>query len=77
MHNSALEELALEDSQYSDWNYIRFDIPIQELPQALDLLHAKKFRGVNLTIPHKVEALPLVDRVDPDAQSIGAINTLC
>src|SRR5581483_330452 len=34
------------------------------------------FRGCNLTIPHKIHALSLVDRVDPVAQRIGAINTV-
>src|ERR1700756_2253226 len=34
------------------------------------------FRGCNLTVPHKQAALAVVDRVDPLAQRIGAINTV-
>lgn len=33
-------------------------------------------RGCNLTLPHKVEALPLLDRVEPAAARIGAVNTV-
>jgi shikimate dehydrogenase len=39
-------------------------------------LPALGFRGVNLTLPHKPLALSLVDRVDPLAGRIGAINTV-
>jgi shikimate dehydrogenase len=34
------------------------------------------FAGCNLTIPHKVAALSMIDRVDPMAQRIGAVNTI-
>ena len=33
-------------------------------------------RGCNLTLPHKVEIMPLLDRIHPDAQRIGAVNTV-
>jgi len=33
-------------------------------------------RGCNLTLPHKVEILPLLDRIDPVARRIGAVNTI-
>jgi shikimate dehydrogenase len=39
-------------------------------------LKALGFAGCNLTLPHKIEALPWVDEVDPVAQRIGAVNTL-
>jgi shikimate dehydrogenase len=49
--------------------------PIQ-LPQALAGLKALGFAGCNLTLPHKVEALPWIDEVASVAQRIGAVNTL-
>jgi len=78
MHNAALAELARGDARFADWRYFRFDVPPEELPRALELLHAKRFHGVNLTVPHKVLALtsPRVREVDPAARSAGAINTL-
>jgi shikimate dehydrogenase len=33
-------------------------------------------RGCNLTLPHKIEIMPLLDRIDPGAQRIGAVNTV-
>jgi shikimate dehydrogenase len=46
------------------------------LREALTGLKALGFAGCNLTLPHKIEALPWVDEVDPVAQRIGAVNTL-
>lgn len=76
MHNAALAEMAREDAAYSDWRYFRFEVPPDELPRALDLLHAKKFRGVNLTVPHKILAVARVAEIDPAARPVGAVNTL-
>lgn len=76
MHNAALAGLARRDPRFADWKYFRFDIPPDDLPQALDLLHAKKFRGVNLTVPHKIIAFDRIAAVDPAARPVGAVNTL-
>jgi len=76
MHNAALAELAVKDPRFADWKYFRFDIAPDDLPRALEVLHAKKFRGVNLTVPHKVIAFDRVAQVDAAAQPVGAVNTL-
>jgi shikimate dehydrogenase len=76
MHNAALAELTGSDARFADWKYFRFEIHPDSLPQALDLLHAKKFRGVNLTVPHKIIAFDRVAAVDDAARPIGAVNTL-
>ena len=34
------------------------------------------FRGLNLTIPHKVDVLPLLSSIDEQARAMGAVNTL-
>jgi len=34
------------------------------------------WRGCNVTIPHKQAVMPLLDRIDPQAQAIGAVNTV-
>ena len=44
--------------------------------QALRALPILGFRGCNLTIPHKQTALSVVDRVEPLARRIGAVNTI-
>jgi len=76
MHHAALAELALTEPRFADWAYHRFEIHPDDLPRALVLLHGKKFRGVNLTVPHKIIAFDCVARVDPAARPIGAVNTL-
>lgn len=76
MHNAALVELARDDARFAGWNYVRFEIHPDDLPRALDLLHAKKFRGINLTVPHKVIAFDRVAEIDPAARPVGAVNTL-
>jgi shikimate dehydrogenase len=76
MHNAALAELARSDPRYADWRYFRFDVPPADLPRALDLLHARRFRGVNLTVPHKILAFERMAEIDPAARPVGAVNTL-
>lgn len=34
------------------------------------------WRGCNVTIPHKQAVMPLLDRIDPHAEAIGAVNTI-
>jgi shikimate dehydrogenase len=76
MHNAALADLARTDPRFATWRYFRFDIPPDDLLRAMDLLHAKKFRGVNLTVPHKIIAFNHVAEVDEAALPVGAVNTL-
>jgi shikimate dehydrogenase len=76
MHNAALAQLASAQPRFASWKYFRFDVPPENLPQALDLLHAKRFHGINLTVPHKVIAFGRVAEVDAAAQPVGAVNTL-
>jgi shikimate dehydrogenase len=59
-----------------DGAYVPLAVEPSRLEQALRALPALGFRGVNLTIPHKEEALRLVDRADPVAKRVGAVNTI-
>ncbi|MDX2185942.1 MAG: shikimate dehydrogenase [Opitutaceae bacterium] len=76
MHNAALAELAAEDPRFSQWKYHAFDIAPDQLPEALPRFLEKGFLGLNLTVPHKVVAVPLIAEVDTHARTIGAVNTL-
>ncbi len=42
----------------------------------MDGFRALKVRGVSVTIPHKQAVIPCLDRIDPVAARIGAVNTL-
>ena len=76
MHNAALAKLRETDSRFLDWAYYRFDIAPEDFAQALPLFHKRSFLGLNLTIPHKVQAMDLIKGVSPDAECMGAVNTL-
>ena len=76
MHNAALAAAAGRAPRFAEWKYFRFEVHPDDLPRALERLHAKQFRGVNLTVPHKVIAFDRVAYVDAAAQPIGAVNTL-
>ena len=76
MHNAALAALARTDPRLADWKYFRFEIHPDDLPHALELLHAKRFHGVNLTVPHKIIAFNRVAEVSAEARPVGAVNTL-
>lgn len=70
MQNEALAESKLK------MRYARFEVAPDELRGALEALPRLDFVGANLTVPHKVAALAVVDTVDDTAREIGAINTI-
>ncbi len=70
MQNAALEKSGIE------MHYARFEIAPGELVDAVELLRRLDFVGVNLTVPHKIAALSLVDEADETARQIGAVNTI-
>jgi shikimate dehydrogenase len=76
MHNAALADLAISNPPFAEWQYFRFEVSPADLPRALELFHAKKFRGLNLTVPHKVLAFDRVVSVSEIARPVGAVNTL-
>ncbi len=59
-----------------DGLYLKMAVAPDDLKLALKQLAVDQFRGVNLTVPHKETALSLVDRLDPLAERVGAINTV-
>ncbi len=54
--------------------YVPLHVRIENLEAALRGLPALGFAGCNLTIPHKVKALGMIDAIDPVAARIGAVN---
>jgi shikimate dehydrogenase len=70
-----MQNTALADSGLA-MRYARFEINAEELPAALALLGQLDFVGINLTIPHKIAALDLMDDLDESARLIGAVNTI-
>jgi shikimate dehydrogenase len=59
-----------------DWRYLAFDVQPNELLQAVAGAKALKFIGLNLTVPHKLLAVEMMDAIDPRAKKWGAVNTV-
>jgi shikimate dehydrogenase len=72
MQNAALAATGL-DAEYA---YEPVAVAPDALAATLPRLAAAGFAGVNVTIPHKEEALALATEASPDARAIGAANTL-
>jgi shikimate dehydrogenase len=70
-----MQNAALRDRKI-DMQYARFYIVPNELQEALNLARQLKFAGLNLTVPHKVAAVGLMDEIDDEAKQIGAVNTV-
>lgn len=70
IHNAAFEALDLP------FVYVAHDVTPEQLPAAIEGAQSLGYRGLSITIPHKVAALALVDDVDATARAIGCINTV-
>ncbi len=57
-----------------DYRYITMKVAPGDLKPAMEGMKAMNMRGVNLTIPFKVEGAALMDELSPAAEIIGAIN---
>ena len=70
MQNAAMAAMGL------DWRYLAFEVRPQDLAVALAGAKAMGFIGLNLTVPHKLLAMELVDALDETAKRWGAVNTV-
>ncbi len=69
MHNAAYEKLGL------DFVYLAFRV--EDLKGALEGMRSlENFRGMSITIPHKIEAMKYVDQISDTDRAIGSINTV-
>jgi len=70
MHLAAYRALNL------NFTYVPFHMTSQKLPQALQAMRTLQIRGFGVSMPFKIEVIPLLDELDPLAQKIGAVNTI-
>lgn len=56
--------------------YLALPTPPERLAEAIGAMRAWPLGGLNVTVPHKVAIMPLLDAVTPEAQRIGAVNTV-
>jgi shikimate dehydrogenase len=70
MHNAAFAALGL------NWRYLAFEVHPHDLRTAIEGARVMGFAGLNLTVPHKLPALELMDTLDKSAKKWGAVNTI-
>ena len=70
MHNAAFKAAHL------DGFYALLPVHPRRVGEAVLGLRALGFRGANVTVPHKQAVIPWLDELSPEAQAIGAVNTI-
>lgn len=70
LHQPALDALAME------CRYVRVEVPEGRVAEAFGEMYAAGFIGINVTVPHKMEALEACDEVDRSASLMRAVNTI-
>ncbi len=59
-----------------DCVYLPFEVDPKHLETALSGIRVMNFLGVNLTVPHKILAMTLLDEINDYAKIFGAVNTV-
>jgi len=70
LHNAAFAHLGIA-ARYELWPTTAADLAAR-----VQSLRAPQMFGANVTLPHKIAVLPLLDQLDADAAAIGAVNTI-
>ena len=70
-----MEEAAFAAKKLN-WRYLTIQVKKGDLPPAFSGLKAMGFRGFNLTMPHKLDIIPMLDELTEAASIIGAVNTI-
>lgn len=70
LHNASFTFLGL------DCTYIAYRIPKGESDDGIAGLKKIGIAGFNVTIPHKIDMMRLLDEADPECRTVGATNTV-
>jgi shikimate dehydrogenase len=70
MHNAAFRYLSL------DGHYEAVDVTSENLANMVQSLRDENVYGANVTIPHKLAVMPMMDKLSKAAKIIGAVNTI-
>lgn len=70
MQNAAFRHVNL------NYSYIAFKVPAEELQEAVESMRKIRIAGFNVTIPHKVEIVRLLDKLSDEALLAGSVNTV-
>ena len=72
----AMHRAGFSAAGLAGWTYELLDVPPDALGAAVEGLRSDSSAGANVTIPYKIAVLNLLDRVEPAAAGIGAVNTI-
>jgi shikimate dehydrogenase len=70
MHNAAFKYLSIDGS------YEAVDVTSDDLAEMVNSLREENVYGANVTIPHKIAVMPMMDKLSKAAKMIGAVNTI-
>lgn len=59
-----------------DGEYEKVHVTAEQLASEIARFRKEGYRGLNVTIPHKVEVMQYLDEIDADARHLGAVNTI-
>ena len=72
--------MILEEAGYNaldlNYRYLTIKVLPEDLETAMGAVRAMHFRGINLTMPHKIKVIPMLDELTEAARIIGAVNTV-
>jgi len=70
IHNAAFKAAKIPG------RYVKIPSAPEELPLIPDVIKKYRITGMNVTIPHKESVILFLNRIDPLAESAGAVNTI-
>jgi shikimate dehydrogenase len=70
LHNAAFRALDL------DWVFLAFEVEAGEGVAAVAAMRTLGIEGLSVTMPHKADVLPALDKLSPTAERLGAVNTI-
>ncbi len=73
---SPLIHKAFAEATGQDLDYIAIEAPLGGFADTVDAWRGKGLRGLNITVPFKLDAFAYADRLDAAAQQAGAVNCL-
>ncbi|NQU68554.1 MAG: shikimate dehydrogenase [Candidatus Marinimicrobia bacterium] len=68
LHKNVFDQLGI------DAEYTKMKCPESDLSAMMERLRSGEWDGLNITIPHKQKIIPLLDKLNPRAHSIGSVN---
>lgn len=70
MHNTAFQYLGIDDV------YLAFEVKKEDFPQFITSARILPIKGFNVSMPYKVDILPYLDELTPEAKLCHAVNTV-